>query len=248
MDFNFLITQERAMKTLILTLVLSISFSFLSYSQRNPNTGRDNTGERTEKPKNVNPVRNPDLKRQEVKSPERIKPPVTTTPPPTSPPHGSPDPIDHHPIERPPYCPIREPVMPTIEDDPVIIVEPVIIQPTLNNLSPAELYELGVNRLNNELYSQSIDCFDILLQIDPLDSEVYCLRGRAYYGLELYDRAKKDFKVSLKIDSTYAESYYYLGITELQLGNKLEAEDNFELASAYGYEKADIILKRYFSN
>ena len=237
------------MKTLISLLLFFLTFNLLLFAQRGSNNDRNNTGERNERIRDENPVRNPNLDRQNVKSPERTKPTDTNTPQTPPPNNNPPAPIDHNPVGPiliPPHCPIPDPPSPIIIDGPIIIDEPNV-EHSLNNLPLPEVYDLGVSRLNNELYSESIDYFNILLENDPLDYEVYCLRGRAYHGLEMYDRARKDFKVSLKVDSTYAESYYYLGITELQLGNKSEAQIDFELASEYGLEKADIILRKYFS-
>ncbi|MFZ2323330.1 MAG: tetratricopeptide repeat protein [Ignavibacteriaceae bacterium] len=232
------------MKTIILLLTFLLTFNITSLAQRN--TGSDRTGstdqtDRTDTGSTVN--RNPEQTREPIKSPEREKSPVTVIPPKSN---TSPDPIDHRPINEPPHRPIHDPVEPIIIDIPPVIIELPTNKPSLNDLSLPEVYELGINRLNNELYSEAIDCFNILLEDDPLDYEVYCLRGRAYHGLEMYERAIKDYKISLKIDSTYAESYYYLGLTELQLGNKEDAIQDFEWASALGYKQADNILKKYF--
>lgn len=235
------------MKTLISLLLFFASFNFILFAQRDSNNDRNNTGERKEQIRGTNPVRNPDIGRQEIKTPRRTKLPETNPPQTPPPQYNPPTPIHHDPVNpvRPHKCPINNPPTPIIVDNPPVIEEPEY-EISLSNLSLPEIYELGLNRLNNELYYESIDCFNLLLENDPLDYEVYCLRGRAYHGTQMYDRAKKDFKVSLKIDSTYAESYYYLGITELQLGNKYEAKKNFELASGYGYKQADIILRKYF--
>lgn len=239
------------MKTLIFILMLSLSFCYFIYSQRIPTTSRDNTGDRIERTKGSNPTGNDLGNQQRSHSPEKTripeskKPadPVTT---PNNPPPQSPhSPINHYPTPRPPDCPVQDPSMPIIIDNSTPI-EQEAVPLSLSDLSLSEINELGINRLNNELYIQSIDCFDLLLQNDPLDFEVYCLRGRAYNGLEMYERAKKDYEVSIKIDSTYGECYYYLGITEMQLGNKPEARKNFELASLYEYKQAEAILKKYF--
>lgn len=231
------------MKTSILLLTFLLTFNITSLAQRNTGSDRTNNTDREDRTKIGTIERNPEQTREPIKSPEREKAPIIVTPPKSN---TSPDPIDHRPINEPPHRPIHDPAMPIIIDNPPVIIELPPNEPSLNDLSLPEVYDLGINRLNNELYSESIYCFNILLEDDPLDYEVYCLRGRAYHGLEMYERAIKDYKISLKIDSTYAESYYYLGLTELQLGNKEDAIQDFEWASALGFKQADNILKKYF--
>jgi tetratricopeptide (TPR) repeat protein len=62
----------------------------------------------------------------------------------------------------------------------------------------------------------------------------------------LYDRAIRDYKNSIKINKSYADGYYYLGLTEINLGNIDEAIVDFELAADFGNEKAKSLLKKYF--
>ena len=126
--------------------------------------------------------------------------------------------------------------MPPIIDNP----------PSLEELSLTEVYELGIINLDTELFNEAIKCFNILLKDDPLNYELYCFRGRAYYGLELFDKAVKDYQKSIKIKKDYADGYYYLGLTEISIGNIDEAIVDFELASDFGNEKAKSLLKKYF--
>ena len=126
---------------------------------------------------------------------------------------------------------------------PIIIIDTT---PKLEDLSPSEVYELGIQNLDSEIYNEAIKCFNILLEDDPLNYELYCLRGRAYHGLELFDRAIKDYQNSIKINKSYADGYYHLGLTEISLGNIDEAIVDFEIAADFGNEKAKAILKKYF--
>ncbi|MBE0552013.1 MAG: tetratricopeptide repeat protein [Ignavibacterium sp.] len=227
------------MKTLILLLAFIITFNSLSIAQRNPTKDRDKTIDRIDREKVENPVRNPEKKREPIQSPnrEKINPPPTYLP-------SEPVVIEVVEIWKPipgdcypdPVSPIFYPDVPPIIDNP----------PSLEELSLTEVYELGIINLDTELFNEAIKCFNILLKDDPLNYELYCFRGRAYYGLELFDKAVKDYQKSIKIKKDYADGYYYLGLTEISIGNIDEAIVDFELASDFGNEKAKSLLKKYF--
>ena len=236
------------MKTSIFFLAFLTAINLTSFAQRN--TGSDRTP--TDPPirdKSGIIERNPEKERQTITTPDRQKNPTTVTPPSPPPPQNyNPAPIVVHPKHphKPIYRPIKEPVLPIIVDNPIVVIDEAPIETSFNDMSLAEVYDLGISKLNNELYTQAIECFNFLLEDDPLDYEVYCLRGRAYHGMQMYERAIKDYKISIKIDSSYAESYYYMGITDLQLGEKQEAIKNFEIASELGFDQAEAILRKYF--
>jgi|WetSurMetagenome_2_1015567.scaffolds.fasta_scaffold44210_2 hypothetical protein len=227
------------MKTLILPLVFLLVFSFTSIAQRNPTKDRDKTGDRIDRINDGNPVRNPDHQREPIQPPyrEKINPPKLPVPP---------EPVVIEIVEvwrprpivdyPPPERPIYDPPLPPFVDNP----------PALDELPLSEVYDLGIKNLDYELYNEAIKCFNILLKDDPLNYEFYTLRGRAYHGLELFDRAKKDFQKAVKINKSYADGYYYLGLTEISLGNIDEAIVDFGLAADFGNEKAKGLLKKYF--
>ncbi len=229
------------MKIYILILLFLSFFSFISIAQRNTGGNRQNVGDRIERIKVENPIRNPNPERQPIKKPRREK----NNPPQLQPPPepvklggvevGNPVPID--------YCP--DPISIFLNPPPPIIIDN---PPSLDELPLSEVFDLGTKNLDLELYNEAIKCFNILLKNDPLDYEVYTLRGRAYHGLELYDKAKKNYQKSIKINKSYADGYYYLALTEISLENIDEAIVDFEIAADLGNEKAKNILKKYFKD
>jgi len=227
------------MKTLILLLAFILTINFISIAQRNPKEDKIKPVDRIEREIVENPVRNPDQKREPIQPPNREKenPPLVINLP--EPEYYPPDCNPHHPtpFDGPP------PERPHGNPQPIIIID---TEPKLEDLPLSEVYELGIQNLDLELYSEAIKCFNILLKDDPLNYDYYCLRGRAYHGLELYDRAIKDYKNAVKINKSYADGYYYLGLTEVSLGNIDEAIVDFELAAEFGNEKAEGLLKKYF--
>jgi len=227
------------MKTLIPLLVFILTINFISIAQRNPRDDKIKPVDRIDREKVENPVRNPDQKREPIQPPNREKenpPIVINLPEPNySLPHCNPHPpipFDGPPPERPHGNP-----------QPIIIID---TEPKLEDLPLLEVYELGIRNLDLELYNEAIKCFNILLKDDPLNFEFYCFRGRAYHGLELFAKAIKDYKNAVKINKSYADGYYYLGLTEISLGNIDEAIVDFELAAEFGNDKAESVLKRYF--
>ncbi len=228
------------MKTLILLLAFIFNFNSVSIAQRNPTKDRDKTVDRIDRIKDVNPERNPDKKREPIQPPNREKEnpsiiinlPEPEYFPPLCNPHP-PIPFDGPPPpERPPHYPYVPPII----DNP----------PALDELPLSEVYQLGIQNLDLELYSEAIKCFNILLEDDPLNYEFYCLRGRAYHGLELFDRAIKDYKNAVKINKSYADGYYFLGLTEISINNIDEAIVDFEIAADLGNMKAKNLIKKYF--
>jgi hypothetical protein len=228
------------MKTLMLLLAFLITFNYLSIAQRNPTKDRDKTVDRIDREKVENPVRNPEQKREPIQPPKREKINPTRPSPPQMPGRIDPDYYPHPPIliEDPiPYRPEFDPL-------PTIIID---TEPKIEDLPLTEIYDLGIKNLDLELYNEAIKCFNILLKDDALNYEYYCLRGRAYHGLELFDRAIKDFQKSIKINKSYADGYYYFAFTEISLGNIDEAIVDFELAAEFGNDKAESLLKKYFN-
>ncbi len=227
------------MKTLILILAFIFTFNFLSSAQRNPTKDREKTGDRIDRIKDVNPVRNPDKKREPILPPnrEKLNPPIVVNLP--DPEYYPPqcDPHPQIPFDGPP------PQRPEFYPQPIIIID---TEPKLEDLPLSEVYELGIRNLDSELYNEAIKCFNILLKDDPLNYEFYCFRGRAYHGLELFDRAIKDYQKSIKINKSYADGYYFLGLTELSIDNIDEAIVDFEIAADLGNVKAKNLLKKYF--
>ena len=69
--------------------------------------------------------------------------------------------------------------MPPIIDNP----------PALDELPLSEVYELGIQNLDLELYNEAIKCFNILLKMIRLTMNFIALEDRAYHGLEFFDQS-----------------------------------------------------------
>jgi len=228
------------MKTLITLLTFTILFNLQILPQRNPGTDRKSPGDRIDRVDDGNPVRNPLPHREPIQDPQRTKeeqPTVTYNPEPEI---YQPICHPHPPVEYDYPTPLRPPHY----SQTTIIID---TEPKLEDLTYDEVLELGTIHLDSEEYSDAIKCFNHLLKNDPLDFEVLTLRGRSYHGLEFFDKAKKDFQKSIKINKSYGDAYYYLGLTEIELGDIDAAKVDFELAAELGNEKAKQIMNKYFN-
>jgi len=228
------------MKTLITLLTFTILFNLQILPQRNPGTDRKSPGDRIDRVDDGNPVRNPLPHREPIQDPQRTKeeqPTVTYNPEPEI---YQPICHPHPPVEYDYQTPLRPPHY----SQTTIIID---TEPKLEDLTYDEVLELGTIHLDSEEYSDAIKCFNHLLKNDPLDFEVLTLRGRSYHGLEFFDKAKKDFQKSIKINKSYGDAYYYLGLTEIELGDIDAAKVDFELAAELGNEKAKQIMNKYFN-
>lgn len=228
------------MKSLILLLVLIIFYTIETTAQRNSNGDRKSPGDRIDRVDDGNPKRNPDIQREPIQNPQREKEqqPIITY---------NPEPEIHQPIcnpHSPVNLPDNNPHRPFYNPIPPIIID---TEPDLNELTLLEVLELGKLHLDSEEYNEAIKCFNHLLNDDPLDYEVLTLRGRSYHGLEFFEQAKKDFLRSIKIEKVYAEAYYYLGLTEIEMDEIEAAKVDFEIAAELGHEKAKYFMKKYFN-
>jgi len=228
------------MKTLFLLLAFSLIFNFTSIAQRNPGNERNPPGDRIDRINNGNPVRNPEQKREPIKPPNREK-----LDPPRLP--QSPEPVVIEIVEV--YYPVPidncpDPTRPIYYPD----LDPILDTPSeLKTLPLTEVYELGIKNLDSEFYNEAIKCFNIFIEHDPLNYEFYCFRGRAFHGLELFHKAIKDYQKSIKINKSYADGYYYLGLTEISIDNIDAAIVYFQIAADLGNQKAKQLMKKYFS-
>ena len=228
------------MKTLLVLIAFTTILNFNSVAQRNTGNDRTPPNDRIDRINDGITVRNPDKKHEQIHQPYREKVNPTRPSAPQVPPKIKPicNPQPPIPIEGP------EPVRP-IYDSPL---PPLIdTSPSIEELPLSVVLELGLKNLDCEIYNEAIKCFNILLDDDPLNYEYYCYRGRAYHGLELFNRAINDFHKSVKINKSYADGYYYLGLTELRIDNIDAAIVDFQIAADLGNQKAKQLIKKYFS-
>jgi tetratricopeptide (TPR) repeat protein len=80
-------------------------------------------------------------------------------------------------------------------------------------------YMRGRRALAEGKYSQAIENFNILSQLDTTDHWTFFFRGIAKYNLGDLRGAKNDFDRSVRINPVFTSGYHYRGITESRFGN-----------------------------
>lgn len=80
-------------------------------------------------------------------------------------------------------------------------------------------YYRGRRALSEGKYSQAIENFNIIAQLDTTDYWTYFFRGISKYNLGDIRGAKKDFDRSVRINPVFTSGYHYRGITESRFGD-----------------------------
>lgn len=80
-------------------------------------------------------------------------------------------------------------------------------------------YMRGRRALADGKYSQAIENFNILSQLDTTDHWTFFFRGIAKYNLGDLRGAKRDFDRSVRINPIFTSGYHYRGITESRFGD-----------------------------
>ena len=84
--------------------------------------------------------------------------------------------------------------------------------------------------LSEGRYSQAIENFNVLAQLDTADYWTFFFRGIAKYNLGDLRGAKKDFDRSVRINPVFTSGYHYRGITESRFGNYDAALEDLQTA------------------
>jgi tetratricopeptide (TPR) repeat protein len=94
----------------------------------------------------------------------------------------------------------------------------------LNSQYPETYYFLAFALLKNDQPDEAIKMFKKALEFQPNNAEVLEQLSEAYYAGKKYRDAIKTANKALKLDPKAANALYVLGLTNIELGNKEEAE------------------------
>jgi len=99
----------------------------------------------------------------------------------------------------------------------------------------------GRNTIDRSKVEQDILKTKKDISLDKSNSTNYFLRGMAYFQLDEYKKAKRDFKKSTELNSSFGPAYLYLGWTKEIKGDFIGAKFDYEKSlSLIG--KSEIIL------
>ena len=124
----------------------------------------------------------------------------------------------------------------------------------INPSSASTWHNYGVNLNAQNRPLEAISPLQISLQLDPLDPEVWCNLGLAFYGSEDFVRAERAFRHTIALDSRHSPGYQNLGNTLISALRPEEAieilEQGLELDkssthSLWNLSLAYLLLGRY---
>jgi tetratricopeptide (TPR) repeat protein len=113
----------------------------------------------------------------------------------------------------------------------------------LKDLNCEQTIGVYLNGIGNALskYNESVECYDLAIEINPEYAEAYYNRGLAKAIQQHYNEAIADYTTAIEINPKYADAYYNRGLTKFHLQCYKEAiadyttaiENNPKLADSY---------------
>ncbi len=100
-----------------------------------------------------------------------------------------------------------------------------VILMSCNSKSPKSVGQNLESKIDSNLestyYSSNVNFYTILIKNDSLNGEYYF--GRGYYYLQLmdYEKAERDYLVSIKLNFNKVSSYYNLGLIHSSVNDSI---------------------------
>ena len=111
-------------------------------------------------------------------------------------------------------------------------------------LDPLFQYSAGFILIDRGEYEQALSRFNIVSRIYPDFTGAFYGRGIAYYHLERFDAAVREFNAALERDSTYSNAYYGLALVSQKEGDLEQARTHLDTAVQTDDENAEAYLLR----
>jgi len=116
------------------------------------------------------------------------------------------------------------------EEMPVPLAERAAeLYPVLENGNGtrAEYMELAAELAKQMLYRQSAEALSAALILNPFDAEAYCLRGRRYLSVGLYEEGAADLEMSARLEPNDWSTEYHRGLIHFIRGDFARASEAF---------------------
>ncbi len=108
--------------------------------------------------------------------------------------------------------------------------------------------ELGLIHYHNGKHLDAIKSFNIALDMDQGESSYFLNRGKAYAATKTHVYASRDYSMALDLDPGNSETWFFKGLTELELGNRNMACFCFKKAAQLGKNEAMEYVHRICNN
>ncbi|MGD2030492.1 MAG: tetratricopeptide repeat protein [Desulfobacterales bacterium] len=119
-----------------------------------------------------------------------------------------------------------------------------------NNDFKNETLRRAMNAFVNNDFSESVEGFKKVIEIDPDFRLAYVSRGAALMKVQKFEEAIADFDHAIELDPEYPKAYYLRGLARVELGNHEGALKDFgnaiDLDPDYGpayYSRAALHLE-----
>lgn len=94
-------------------------------------------------------------------------------------------------------------------------------------------------------FSAAISDYTRSIALDPTYAKALNCRGMLYASQKKYKEAMADYEAALKAQPTYATVYINRGKTRVEMGDTINACNDFKLAETYGVPRATKIRQMY---
>lgn len=105
----------------------------------------------------------------------------------------------------------------------------------------------GVAYLSKGEIEQAVKDFDRTIELNPDESETFCVRGITHVYRKDYDQALKDFNRSINLDGGHPCAFHNRGVTKLFLSVWDEAMDDLSRAKKMGIDTESVFCNDFKS-
>lgn len=122
----------------------------------------------------------------------------------------------------------------------------IILITTFVACSPSEeeLFGEGVARLEAQNYTEAVEYFDRVIEMNPEHTSAYNAKGVALFELRNWDQAIEAFNASISIDSTSYKPFFNRGNANLEKKEFTQAIIDYNYANGLDPQITDIYYNR----
>ena len=110
--------------------------------------------------------------------------------------------------------------------------------------SEEELFNEGIVQLESQSYTEAIEYFDRVIEINPSHTSAQNAKGVAYFELRKWDKAIEAFDASIAADSTSYKPFFNRGNTYLEKQEFTRAVIDYNYANGLDPQQKDIYYNR----
>ncbi len=116
--------------------------------------------------------------------------------------------------------------------------------PTKAQLKAEDYFDSGLQKHNEENYSQSIEDYDKAIELNPEYVDAYNNRGNAYDDLGEYQQAIEDYDKAIELNPEDPDAYINRGLSYNSLGKYQQATEDYDKAIELNPEDPDAYYSR----